>query len=58
MLEVAPTLRWKCFYALAYTSGARLSELMSLTWNDVDFEKGRLIIANRENTDDMPPFHR
>lgn len=55
--EAAPTLRWKAFYALAYTSGARLAELLSLTWNDLDFESGRLIISNREGTGDMPPFH-
>lgn len=56
LLQVAPTLRWQVFYALAYTSGARLSELFSLTWNDIDFEKGRLIIANREANNEMPPF--
>jgi len=57
LLEVAPTLRWKAFYALAYTSGARKAELFSLTWNDIDFENGRLIIANREGKADMPPFY-
>ena len=29
----------------------------SLTWNDVDFENGRLIISDRESTTTMPPFH-
>jgi len=57
LLEVAPTLRWKVFYALAYTSGARAAELFSLTWNDIDFESSKLIIANREGTADIPPFH-
>ncbi|GAI25101.1 unnamed protein product [marine sediment metagenome] len=33
-----------------------VTELFSLTWNDIDFENGRLIIANREGTADMPPF--
>lgn len=56
LLEVAPTLRWKVFYALAYTSGARTGELFSLTWNDVDFEKGMLLIASREGTVNIPPF--
>ncbi|MHC4351462.1 MAG: site-specific integrase, partial [Planctomycetota bacterium] len=32
LLDAAPTLRWKCFYALVYTSGARFGELFSLTW--------------------------
>jgi integrase len=56
LLEVAPTLRWKCFYALAYTSGARSGELFSLTWADIDFERGRMNIQNREGTNKMPPF--
>jgi len=50
-------LRWKVFYALAYTSGARVGELFSLTWNDIDFESGKLIISSREETATMPPFH-
>ena len=28
-----------------------------MTWNDIDFENGRLTIANREGTTHMPPFH-
>jgi integrase len=32
------------------------AEAFSLTWDCVDFEKGRLIITNREGTADMPPF--
>lgn len=57
LLKVAPTLRWRAFYALAYTSGARMAELFSLTWNDIDFENSRLIISNREARAGMPPFH-
>lgn len=56
LLEVAPTLRWKIFYALAYTSGARFSELFSLSWNDIDFEKCRVIVSNRQGSTAMPPF--
>jgi len=56
LLEAAPTLRWKCFYALAYTSGARFGELFSLVWSDIDFEKGLVYIRNREGSDRMPPF--
>jgi len=55
--EAAPTLRWKVLYALAYTSGARIGELFSLTWNDIDFESGKLIISSRDGTATMPPFH-
>jgi integrase len=57
LLEAAPTLRWKVLYALAYTSGARIGELFSLTWNDVDFESGKLIVSSREGSSTMPPFH-
>ncbi len=57
LLEAAPAFRWKVFYALAYTSGARMGELFSLTWNEIDFESGRLIIANREGAVDIPPFY-
>ena len=56
LLEAAPTLYWKAFYSLAYTAGARVSELFSLTWSNIDFEKGVLTISNREGTDSMPPF--
>ncbi|MCP4260677.1 MAG: site-specific integrase [Planctomycetes bacterium] len=56
LVDVAPTLRWKLFYAMAYTSGARSGELFSLTWADIDFERGRLNIQNREGTDRMPSF--
>jgi len=56
LLEVAPTLRWKVFYALAFTSGARFGELFNLTWADIDFERGRMVIENREGSDTMPPF--
>ena len=42
---------------LAYTSGTRLGELFSLTWNDVDFEKGTLVIDNRDEATNMHPFH-
>lgn len=56
LLRVAPTLRWKVFYALAYTSAARFGELFNLTNDDVDFEAGKLIIRNRPGNDALPPF--
>ena len=33
-----------------------MGEAFSLTWNDIDFERGRLVISNRDGTVDMPPF--
>jgi integrase len=56
LLQVAPTLRWKAIYALAYTAGPRFGELFSLTWDDIDFEEGELGIENRSATLTMPPF--
>jgi len=56
LLDAAPDLRWQVFYSLAYTSGARLGELFSLTWGDIDFDKGCVVISDRDATADMPPF--
>jgi len=50
LLNAVTSLRVKVAYALLYTSGARLGEAFSLTWNDIDFENGRVKIANREGT--------
>jgi integrase len=30
--------------------------MFNLTWADIDFERGRMIIQNREGSDIMPPF--
>lgn len=57
LLRVAPTLRWKVFYTLAYTSAARSGELFNLTEENVDLERGRLLIRSREPTAALPPFH-
>jgi len=56
LLDAAPTLRWQAFYALAYTSGLRLGELLSLQWGDIDFEIGEVRIQNRPATVKLPPF--
>ncbi len=57
LLRVAPTLRWKVFYAVAYTSGARLGELVNLTEADINLKKGVLRIADRPGTNQLPPFN-
>ena len=56
LLDAAPNLRWQAVYALAYTAGLRRGELFSLTWADVDFDKGVLHVRPREATDALPPF--
>jgi len=57
LLRAAPTLRWKVFYALAYTSAARFGELFNLTAENIDLESSTLVIKNHEGDDLMPPFH-
>ena len=47
LLDAAPNARWRVFYALAYTSAGRFGELFNLTWADIDFDRGRMIIENR-----------
>ncbi len=39
LIEAAPSLRWRGIIALAYCCGLRLSEILNLTWPDIDFEK-------------------
>lgn len=55
LLRVVP-LRWKVTYAMAYCSGARFGELFNLTAENLDFEKGRLLIKNRPASEALPPF--
>lgn len=50
-------LRWRAFYFLAYTTGARFGELFNLTWTDVDFERCTVVIRDRQAATDTPPFH-
>lgn len=57
LLDVVPSLRWKVFYALAYTSGARFGELFNITKANLDLEQGMLMVRNRKASADMPPFH-
>jgi integrase len=56
LLDAAPDLRWKCLYAVLYTSGVRMGECFSLTWANVDFERGVIHIGSRAGTPAMPPF--
>jgi integrase len=57
LLEAAPSLVWRALYALAYTGGLRLGELVNLVWAELDFEKGYVAIRNHKGTDRMPPFY-
>ncbi len=57
LLRVTPTLREKVAYALFYTAGLRLHEAFNLTWDCLDFQKGILLVTNREATTNIPLFH-
>jgi integrase len=56
LVDTAKDLQTKCLYALLYTAGLRRSEALSLRWDDIDFENGRVIISGRQGTEDLPPF--
>lgn len=56
LLDAAPDLRWRALYAMLYTSGTRMGEAFSLTWNDVDFDQGVVRIENRAGSKTLPPF--
>lgn len=51
MVEVAPDQWWETFITLAATSGLRKSELLNLTWRDLDFGAGvATVSAKRAGT--------
>ena len=56
LLVFAP-IRQKALYALAYTAGLRLGELLSLRWDQIDFEAGEVRIRNHKATATLPPFN-
>ena len=53
LLEAAPTIWWKTLLSVAYTSAARLGEILNLTWPDVDFEQNRIRIVCEEPGDSL-----
>jgi len=44
---------WKTLFTGAYTTGARLNEILNLTWSDVDFAQNRIRIASKEAGDTL-----
>jgi integrase len=56
LLNVAPTLRRRAFYALAYTTGLRKGELVNLRWENVDFGAGEVKVRNQAAAGKFPPF--
>jgi integrase len=56
LLDVVPNLQTKALYALGYTAGLRFGEMVSLTWENIDWEKVEVVIENRAATATMQPF--
>jgi integrase len=50
MIAVAPSLWWKAFIQLAYTSGLRRNELLHLQWRDVDFDNAVIQVTAKNRT--------
>lgn len=48
MVKVAPTLWWRAFIQLGYTSGLRLKELLNLQWRDADFNGESVTVVGKE----------
>jgi integrase len=56
LLQAAPTLRWKAFYAISYTAGLRFGEAVNLTAANVDLRGRSVFVRSRPATDELPPF--
>ena len=55
MIKVAPTLWWKAFIQLGYTSGLRLKEILNLQWRDVDLKDASVIVVGKDAEDLQTP---
>ena len=55
MLKVAPTVWWRAFIQLGYTSGLRLTELLNLQWRDVDLESESVTVVGKNDEDCQTP---
>lgn len=58
LLAAAPNKRIQTLYAVMYGCGLRYGEAINLLWNgnDVNFERGRINVTNREPTRGIPGF--
>ena len=51
LVDACMDLRWRMLLQLCYTAGLRVSEALSLTWADVDFESGSVMVTPKSTTD-------
>lgn len=47
LIKACPSLRWQGMVTIAYCCGLRRSELLNLTWSDIDFESGKLRVVRK-----------
>ena len=47
LLDAAPTAQWRTFLYLTLTCGLRVGEVYNLRWQDLDLERGLLMVENR-----------
>lgn len=50
--EATDSLWWRAFFSVAYGSGLRKSEILNLTWSDIDFENQQVYVQAKEHTED------
>lgn len=48
LLEASPSPWWWALFSVAYTTAARLGEILNLTWADVDFEQNRIRVVRKD----------
>jgi integrase len=56
LLSVVSDLRWRAFYFLAYTTGARFGEMFNLLWTNIDYDSAAVRIHSRSPSKKIPPF--
>jgi len=53
LMEAANSLWWRALFSLGYGSGLRRSEILHLTWADVDFENQRVAINAKKSSESV-----
>ena len=56
LIDASPTLKWKVFLSLLYTTGLRLDEARHLTWADIDFEQAIVRVSAKRNSKSLVPW--
>ena len=56
MCAAARNLWWKALLSVAYTTGARIGEILNLTWADLDFETNQIRIARKQDNEGLPTW--